>query len=85
MVLEEISSDHDISQVVTKILDSVSQPVTVEGRQVSVGSSIGISFYPVDGRDADELIKNADAAMYKAKMQGVNTFCFCSAPAAIPR
>ena len=84
VVLEEISSDHNISQVVTKILDSLSQPVTVEGRQVSVGSSIGISFYPVDGRDADELIKNADAAMYKAKLQGVNTFCFCSAPAAIP-
>ncbi len=76
VLLEEIGADRDISLVVTKILDSLSQPVTVQERQVSIGSSIGISLYPADGQDAGDLIRNADAAMYKAKMQGVNTFCF---------
>ncbi len=81
VLLEEIGAGHDISLIVTKILDSLSQPVMIEGRQVSVGSSIGIGLYPQDGQDAGDLIRNADAAMYRAKLQGVNTFCFHSEPA----
>lgn len=76
VLLEEISAEDNISLIVTKILDTVSRPVILEGRQVSVGSSIGISVYPDDGQEADDLMRNADAAMYKAKMQGGNTFLF---------
>ena len=76
MLLEEISAEDNIPLIAKKILDSLSRPVMLEGREVSVGSSIGISLYPEDGQDVDDLIRNADAAMYQAKMQGGNTFCF---------
>ena len=79
LLLEEISTGNNIPQIVTKILETVSRPVPLEDRQVSVSSSIGISLYPDDGQDANELIRKADAAMYKAKMQGRNTYCFHAA------
>ena len=79
VLLEEISAKDNIPLIVTKILDAVSQPVVLEGRQVSVRSSVGISLYPDDGQEADELIRRADAAMYRAKIQGPNTFCFYTA------
>ena len=78
VLLEEIGVKDNIPLVVTKILDAVSRPVVLEGQPVSVRSSIGISVYPEDGQDADDLIRHADAAMYRAKMQGPNTFCFCT-------
>lgn len=83
VLLEEISTNLNISLVVEKILHSLSQPAMVDGRQVSVGSSIGIGLYPQDGQDAGDLIRNADAAMYRAKLQGVNTFCFHSEPGTV--
>lgn len=83
VLLEEISPGQDISVIVEKILHSLSQPAMVDGRQVSVGSSIGIGLYPQDGQNAGDLIRNADAAMYRAKLQGVNTFCFHSEPGTV--
>jgi len=79
VLLEEISAEDNVTLIVTKILDSLSRPVKLEGREVGVGSSIGISLYPDDGQEADDLMRHADAAMYKAKMQGENTFCFYAA------
>jgi PAS domain S-box-containing protein len=47
-------------------------------RELFISTSIGISFYPDDGKDVDTLLKNADIAMYKAKEKGKNTFCYYS-------
>ena len=77
--MEEIGAEDNITVIVTKILASLSGTVMLEGREVSVGSSIGISLYPDDGEEVDDLIRHADAAMYQAKMQGDNTFCFYAA------
>ena len=79
VLLEEIGVEDDVPLVVTKILDSLSRPVPLEGREVSVGCSIGISLYPDDGQEVDELIRRADAAMYQAKTQGGNAFSFYGA------
>ena len=49
---------------------------TLEGHEVSITSSIGISVFPGDGNTAEVLLKNADAAMYHAKDEGRNTYQF---------
>ncbi len=66
--------------IATRILQELCRPMEVEGQQVYVGASIGIAVYPRDGRDATELLRNADAAMYQAKENGKNAFqCFTPA------
>jgi len=79
VLLEEIGADDDVPLIAKKILAAVSRPVPLEGRQIAVGCSMGISVYPDDGQDADELIRRADAAMYQAKAQGGSAFSFYTA------
>jgi diguanylate cyclase (GGDEF)-like protein/PAS domain S-box-containing protein len=59
-----------------RLLEAVSEPYALAGRSVSVGLSVGIALSPRDGADADGLFKNADLALYRAKMAGRNTFRF---------
>jgi diguanylate cyclase (GGDEF)-like protein/PAS domain S-box-containing protein len=54
----------------TKILEAFHRPFQIEGREVHASPSLGIAVYPDDGDDAESLLRNADAAMYKAKRQG---------------
>jgi EAL domain-containing protein (putative c-di-GMP-specific phosphodiesterase class I) len=65
-----------LSSALGRILDAVSRPVMIDGREVDVSCSIGVSVYPDDGADAETLIKNADVAMYRAKELGRNNFQF---------
>src|SRR6185436_15749444 len=58
--------------IARKILDSLARPFRIEGREIFVTASIGISFYPTDGDDAETLLRCADAAMYRAKELGRN-------------
>jgi diguanylate cyclase (GGDEF)-like protein len=53
-----------------RLLAIISEPYDLDGRRVTIGTSIGITFAPNDGADADVLIKNADLALYKAKSEG---------------
>ena len=62
----------DAGKIAEAILHSLSHPFVLEGHDVFATGSIGISVFPRDGGDADALITNADAAMYKAKDQGRN-------------
>jgi diguanylate cyclase (GGDEF)-like protein len=63
--------------VAEKLLVAVSgTPYSIEGRELSITASIGISVFPDDGKDVNELIKNADAALYHAKKMGRNNFQF---------
>jgi diguanylate cyclase (GGDEF)-like protein/PAS domain S-box-containing protein len=67
------------SAVARGVIDAFARPFTVDGREFSVTVSVGISLYPVDGSNLDELLKNADAAMYRAKDNGRNGYQFYAA------
>lgn len=64
------------AHVAEKLLHVLAQPFLIEGHALSVTASIGLSFYPADGKEIETLSKNADAAMYRAKQEGRNTYCF---------
>ncbi|MBI3446730.1 MAG: EAL domain-containing protein [Magnetospirillum sp.] len=79
VLLGEISSDGDAAVVAEKVLAGLSASFSIEGRDVFVGASIGISLFPDDGPSGDELLKHADTAMYQAKAAGKGCFNFYSA------
>jgi diguanylate cyclase (GGDEF)-like protein/PAS domain S-box-containing protein len=62
-----------------RIVETVSAPYEIEGHQIVIGTSIGISLAPVDGQNPDELLKNADLALYRAKADGRGTYRFFEA------
>jgi diguanylate cyclase (GGDEF)-like protein/PAS domain S-box-containing protein len=64
----------EAARLATRLLTAIGQPIEIDGDLVSVGASIGISLYPADGIDGDELIRKADSAMYCAKESGRNLF-----------
>jgi diguanylate cyclase (GGDEF)-like protein/PAS domain S-box-containing protein len=76
IVLTDITRKSDITQVLSNLIEAIMQPVLVEGHDLSITASIGISTYPHDGRDVSSLLKNADTAMYRAKEAGRNGFRF---------
>ncbi|HEX6295076.1 MAG TPA: EAL domain-containing protein [Burkholderiales bacterium] len=76
VVLPEIKRSSDLAQVAQKVIEQLSQPVVIEEREVIVTPSIGIAVFPDDGRDAESLIRNADAAMYHAKELGRANYQF---------
>jgi len=59
-----------------RVIDALSTPYDIEGHQVVIGTSIGIAVAPLDGSDADELQKNGDMALYRAKSEGRGTYRF---------
>ncbi|MCK9503951.1 MAG: EAL domain-containing protein [Porticoccaceae bacterium] len=73
---ETLSDTKRISSFVQRVLDAIEQPCMLSGKEYLITCSVGISQYPVDGEDADTLLKNADMAMYKAKQAGRNNFQF---------
>jgi diguanylate cyclase (GGDEF)-like protein/PAS domain S-box-containing protein len=76
IMIEEATSVEAISALVTEISNIIDTPVTLHSQTVSVSSSIGIAIYPGDGLSAEDLLKNADIAMYHAKEQGRSNFQF---------
>ncbi|MFP5247548.1 MAG: putative bifunctional diguanylate cyclase/phosphodiesterase, partial [Thermoanaerobaculia bacterium] len=72
ILLPEVTSTEAVAGVARKILDSLSKPFNLDGHDLFVTASIGISCYPSDGDDAETLLKCADAAMYRAKELGRN-------------
>ncbi len=76
VILVEMDTPDDAIPVVQKILDAMSKPYGISGRELFASTSIGISLYPKDGDSAEELLKNADVAMYRSKKRGRNTFRF---------
>jgi len=79
VLLANVAQVDDVAFVTKKILEAFAQPFTIAGRELFVSPSIGITLYPHDDRDIDNLLKNADAAMYHAKESGRNTFQFFTA------
>lgn len=76
IVLPDIGEADDAARVASKILERFTQPFQVTVHELYTGVSIGISLYPQHGRSFEELLKDADAAMYRAKEAGRNTYQF---------
>jgi diguanylate cyclase (GGDEF)-like protein/PAS domain S-box-containing protein len=76
ILLSEIAHSEDAATSAAKILLSLNAPHSIDGQDLHIDGSIGISLYPEDGQDAETLIKNADTAMYHAKENGRNNFQF---------
>jgi len=76
VLLNEIAHSQDASRVARRILKELARPFTLAGHEVYVTASIGIALYPLDGNNAENLLKNADVAMYHAKNQGRNNYQF---------
>jgi diguanylate cyclase (GGDEF)-like protein/PAS domain S-box-containing protein len=76
LVLPQIKRTSDVAQVAHKVIEQLSLPVMAEERELVVTPSIGIAIFPDDGRDAETLIRNADAAMYHAKEAGRANYQF---------
>jgi diguanylate cyclase (GGDEF)-like protein/PAS domain S-box-containing protein len=76
VLLSEAEQWEDAAIVAKRMLDSVAEPHGIDQHDLHVTTSIGVSVFPDDGRDAETLIKNADTAMYQAKENGRQSFQF---------
>ena len=72
VLLPEIESGHDAEVVAEKIRLALERPFVVDGKEISISSSIGIALYPDHGTGEDALMRHADEAMYRAKGEGRN-------------
>ena len=79
IVLEDVKQIEDVSIIAHKILNTMIEPFNIDGHEIYISPSIGITLYPIDDMDENNLLKNADAAMYKAKEGGRNCFRFYTA------
>jgi diguanylate cyclase (GGDEF)-like protein len=69
----------EAAELARRLSAAMAQPFSVDGQEIHSGASIGIALFPGDGRDADQLLKSAELAMYRAKASGHNTFRFFAA------
>jgi predicted signal transduction protein with EAL and GGDEF domain len=79
ILLEGLGSPEEASVIARKVLDALATPFHIEGQEVFVSASLGVSLYPHDANNLDDLLRNADVAMYHAKEQGRNSFKFYAA------
>ncbi|QIK37566.1 EAL domain-containing protein [Caldichromatium japonicum] len=75
LILHRVDTN-ETEQIARRLLESVAKPFSIDGFEFTLSCSIGIAMYPEDGETADELIKNADTAMYYIKERGRNGLCF---------
>ncbi len=74
LLLHNLAHVQDAGKVALRILKDMSAPFKMGGHEIFITASVGIALYPADGTDGDELIKNADIAMYHAKSMGKNNY-----------
>ena len=76
VVLSDVTNDSDVQVACDQLLQLVTEPYDIDQQNYHVTTSIGVAMYPEDGTDVQELLKNADAAMYQAKENGKNRYAF---------
>jgi diguanylate cyclase (GGDEF)-like protein len=76
ILASDITSLNNIARLAERITETLHQSLEIEGQEINITSSMGISVFPEDGDDIDVLLKNADTAMYEAKEKGRNNFQF---------
>ena len=76
LLLPQVGERKDVAQIAQKLLDMMKRPFCLGGKAFRLTMSIGIAFYPNDGETIEQLIKNADDAMYAVKARGKSAFGF---------
>jgi diguanylate cyclase (GGDEF)-like protein len=77
VVLQTVGEDRDaIDRLAREILETITQPITIEGNEFAPSTSIGIAIAPQDGDDGETLLRSADLALYRAKEAGRGTYAF---------
>jgi diguanylate cyclase (GGDEF)-like protein len=76
LILDDQANEETVFRAMQRIAAKVAEPIVIDGKELYVTCSAGISLYPQDGRDVDTLLRNADAAMYRAKEHGRANFQF---------
>jgi diguanylate cyclase (GGDEF)-like protein len=74
LLMEELKYPGQCEHALKRVLDTVAQPFSVDGKEVGVSASIGVSLFPGDVADPDQMLRHADQAMYKAKDTGKNRY-----------
>ena len=78
ILIEDVEETDYVNIVSNKILNSFTEPFTLNNQECFITTSVGVAIYPTDGYSSEELIKNADIAMYKAKENGKNKCVICT-------
>jgi len=78
LLITELAQYHDAAKVARRLLEELRKPFRVGSQEVFITASVGLALYPLDGEDADSLLKNAGAAMHFAKEQGRDNYQFYS-------
>lgn len=76
VILSELGDRAEAESVARRLLDSLGEPFHIAGQTLYVSASIGVTFAPEQGTDPEQLVKNADVAMYQAKRQGTGNWTF---------
>lgn len=79
VLLSEVEDRESAAIVAGKIIAAFAEPFLLDGHELSSSTSIGLALYPRDADECEELVKCADSAMYEAKQQGRNNYCFFDA------
>ncbi|MHB1286157.1 MAG: diguanylate cyclase domain-containing protein [Leptospirales bacterium] len=80
ILLNNIKSLMEVEKAAQRILNTVNQPYSIDGRDLRIGTSVGISVYPYDDKDESGLLRDADLAMYQAKNKGKNNYVIYTVP-----
>ncbi|MDF1884048.1 EAL domain-containing protein, partial [Sulfurimonas sp. SAG-AH-194-C21] len=76
IIVNDLPNIENVSSIIQEGMQILTQPLSIENNILHISMSIGISIYPEDGENSNKLVKNADAAMYKAKHNGRNRYCY---------
>jgi len=74
LLVPGITAEEDAAKIARKICEAIHDPFWIDGRELFVTTSVGVSVYPSDGHDSETLVRNADSAMYRAKEQGRDNY-----------
>ncbi|MEA2099589.1 MAG: EAL domain-containing protein [Campylobacterota bacterium] len=76
IILNDVEELENLSEIILQWKEDLKEAISINNNTMYIGMSVGISIYPNDGKNGSTLLQNADAAMYKAKDDGRNTYCF---------
>ncbi|MGE5422368.1 MAG: EAL domain-containing protein [Ignavibacteriales bacterium] len=78
IMVPQMSRLEDIMKIADKVMKAFEKPLIVKNQEFFVTASVGVAVYPIDGEETEDLIKNADLAMYASKEKGKNRYTLCS-------